>query len=108
MARRGEFARGDVGRVDETGTMADREQRRWIVALLLPLGTVCVCLCAMFGNAGGAGWTKWLFAPAVFLAPTLVVTLGYLASTSDASSASERVATLPAASSGSSMDREAA
>jgi len=89
-------------------TVSEREQRRWLVALLGPLLAAFAFLCATFAIAGGADWAYWLFAPTVLLAPTWVLTLVYLAWTSDASAAGERARTLAAPGANQSTDREAA
>jgi len=88
--------------------MAERERSRWIVALVAPLVAACAFLCAVFATAGGASWTNWLFLPVILLVPTWVVTLQYLALTSDTNTADERVDALPVPSSTSALDRKAA
>jgi hypothetical protein len=89
-------------------TVSEREQRRWLVALLGPLLVASAFLCATFATTGGADWAYWLFTPTVLLAPTWVLTLVYLASTSDAYVASEREANLAVPSAKQAADREAA
>jgi hypothetical protein len=63
--------------------LAELEQRRWLVALTVPLVLVAASVAAALATAGGAGWTDWLFAPAVLLAPIWITTLAFLALTSD-------------------------
>ena len=89
-------------------TVSEREQRRWLVALLGPLLVAFAFLCATFATTGGTDWAYWLFAPTVLLAPTWVLTLVYLASTSDANVAGEREANLAVPSATQAADREAA
>ena len=88
--------------------VAEREQRRWIVALLAPFVAASAFLCATFATAGGAAWTNWFFAPALLLVPAWIGTLVYLALTSDTNGAGERVGALPARSAERSPERKAA
>ena len=78
-----------------TGTMAEREQRRWIVALLRPGLVAFAALCATFATAGGAGLPNWLFVP-LLLVPAWSGTLVFLAFRSDTTAAGEGFDTLPA------------
>ena len=88
--------------------VAEREQRRWIVALLAPFVAASAFLCATFATAGGAAWTNWFFAPALLLVPAWIGTLVYLALTSDTNEAGERLGALPAPSAERSPERKAA
>jgi hypothetical protein len=64
-------------------TSAEREVRRWMIALGAPLTLAGASVTVALAASGGAGWTDWFFAPAVLLAPAWITLLAVLALRSD-------------------------
>ena len=79
-----------------------------LMIVLAPLLAAFAFLSAAFATAGAGDWAYWLFAPTVLLAPTWVLTLVYLASTSETNTAGEHTASLPLPTAKRATDREAA